>query len=203
MSAAGPEPRRAARLLFPTQLQAAPSGYLVGWPARSPPAARSSRARAPLAGVPLVALATVAPASVGLVALDQALALLASDPQAKELVAYCGGAPTVVGVWLRDDEELVLPSSERVQTADMWLSLVGCASYCHGVKAASRGPNTLAPLLPVLRDVRCHGCCCCTTLQIIFYDSNVGAPPHETGSSEMTKSGGTKPQKPAKAGHAR
>lgn len=145
------EPR--PTVFFPRQAQSAASGYLVGWNPRSF----------------LCTIATVAPSSLPLVALEQALALLASDPTLHTLITHCGGAPRVLGVWLHaDDDKPNLASSERAQTAELWLSLVGQMQECaSGVGAAQ---PSLSPALPSLREVHYCGWRYRTSMQLIFFE---------------------------------
>ncbi|KAL1524424.1 hypothetical protein AB1Y20_019319 [Prymnesium parvum] len=144
------EPR--PKVFFPRQAQQSPSGYLVGWNPHSF----------------LCTVATIAPSSLPLVALEQALALIASDPRLQTLIAHCGGAPSVLGVWLhaQDDERRALASSERAQVAELWLSLVGQVDQASEYTASP----SLAPALPTLRDVHCCGCRYRTSMQLVFFE---------------------------------
>jgi hypothetical protein len=151
-----PRPPSAPKVFFPRQERTSPSGYLVGWNPHSF----------------LCTVATVT-SSVPLSALDQALALIASDPELQPLISHCGSAPSVLGVWLHagDDERRVPMPSERAQTAELWLSLVGeqVNSFGDGEPGRAR-PTGLAEALPALRDIHCCGCRYRASLQLIFFE---------------------------------
>lgn len=145
------------KVFFPKQAQAHPSGYLVGWSGRSS----------------LCSIVTIAPSSIPLGLLDQALALLASDPQLQVLIKHCGRAPSVIGIWQHhgDDQSRMPSCSARAKNSELWLSLEGISVPLATVASEAVPRGRLSPALPILRQIYCHGVERCTPVQFIFFDA--------------------------------
>ena len=138
------EPPRAASasIFWPRSASRSASGFIVGWNPHSF----------------MCSVATIA-TGVSLDALEAALAELARDPRMRLLLRYCGGPPTVLGVWRHPDDAGQRAPVQRAQTAELWLSMVA--------EPAERGKDAH---LPALREVFCCGCRYRTALQLTLFE---------------------------------
>ena len=106
----------------------------------------------------MCSIATIA-TGVSLDVLEAALAELARDPRLKLLLRYCGGPPTVLGVWRHPGDAGRRAPVQRAQTAELWLSMVA--------EPAEHGKD---PHLPALREIFCCGCRYRTALQLTLFE---------------------------------
>ena len=96
-----------ASIFWPRRASDAPSGFVIGWNPHSF----------------LCSIVTVA-SNVQLDELENVLSAIAQDPCLQPLMQYCGGPPTVLGVWQHPGDAGQRAPTERAHTAQLWLSMV-------------------------------------------------------------------------------
>ena len=104
---------------------------------------------------------------------ERVLAEVARDPRLQPLMQYCGGPPTVLGVWQHPADAGQRVPIERSHTAQLWLSLV-----------AEPAEDSSGRFLPSLREVYCCGCRYRTTLQLTLFERGGAC---STGPAEPNK----------------
>ena len=135
-----------ASIFWPHCASGSPSGFIIGWNPTSF----------------LCSVATIA-SGVPLLELERLLAAVARDPDLHSLMLYCGGPPTILGVWQHPADEGQRAPAERTQTAELWLSMVAEAAEGQRVGTDS--------FLPSLREVFCCGCRYRAALQVLALPS--------------------------------
>ena len=95
-------------IFWPRCASDSPSGFVIGWNPHSF----------------LCSIATVA-SNLRLDEVERVLAEVAHDPRLQPLMQYCGGPPTVLGVWQHPADAGQRVPIERSHTAQLWL-----AAYC-------------------------------------------------------------------------
>ena len=129
-------------IFWPRCASDSPSGFVIGWNPHSF----------------LCSIATVA-SDMRLDEVERVLAEVARDPRLQPLMQYCGGPPTVLGVWQHPADAGQRVPIERSHTAQLWLSLV-----------AEPAEDSSGRFLPSLREVYCCGCRYRTTLQLTLFE---------------------------------
>ena len=156
-------------IFWPRCASDSPSGFVIGWNPHSF----------------LCSIATVA-SNVRLDEVERMLAEVAHDPQLQPLMRYCGGPPTVLGVWQHPADAGQRVPIERSHTAQLWLSLVAEPAEASPRPNPNPSPNTnrnrnrspnpdpnqdgSGRWLPSLREVYCCGCRYRTTLQLTLFE---------------------------------
>ena len=143
-------------IFWPRCASDSPSGFVIGWNPHSF----------------LCSIATVV-SDMRLDEVERVLAEVARDPRLQPLMQYCGGPPTVLGVWQHPADAGQRVPIERSHTAQLWLSLV-----------AEPAEDSSGRFLPSLREVYCCGCRYRTTLQLTLFERG-GA--RSTGPAEPNK----------------
>ena len=129
-------------IFWPRCASDSPSGFVIGWNPHSF----------------LCSIATVA-SNMQLDEVERVLSEVAQDPRLQPLMQYCGGPPTVLGVWRHPADSGQRVPVERSHTAQLWLSLVAEPAEGSGDR-----------FLPSLREVFCCGCRYRTTLQLTLFE---------------------------------
>ena len=164
-------------IFWPRCASDSPSGFVIGWNPHSF----------------LCSIATVA-SNVRLDEVERVLAEVAHDPRLQPLMRYCGGPPTVLGVWQHPADAGQRVPIERSHTAQLWLSLVAEPAEASPrpnpspipIPIPNPSPNTnrsrspnpypdpnqdgSGRWLPSLREVYCCGCRYRTTLQLTLFE---------------------------------
>ena len=143
-------------IFWPRCASDSPSGFVIGWNPHSF----------------LCSIATVV-SDMRLDEVERVLAEVARDPRLQPLMQYCGGPPTVLGVWQHPADAGQRVPIERSHTAQLWLSLV-----------AEPAEDSSGRFLPSLREVYCCGCRYRTTLQLTLFERGGAC---STGPAEPNK----------------
>jgi hypothetical protein len=129
-------------IFWPRCASDSPSGFVIGWNPHSF----------------MCSIATVV-SDMRLDEVERVLAEVAQDLRLQPLMQYCGGPPTVLGVWQHPADAGQRVPIDRSHTAQLWLSLV-----------AEPAEDSSGRFLPSLREVYCCGCRYRTTLQLTLFE---------------------------------